>query len=88
MSMTNNAPASRAILKQAIDDGAFDGEGIASFGQYTVAWDTVRGLVAIADDAGWWKMDVLQLKAILHHIPDVGKKVSVTRIATSDALTL
>lgn len=52
------------ILKQVLDDGAFDGGELATFGKYTVSWDTVKGLVAIADYGGWWIMDAAILKTI------------------------
>jgi hypothetical protein len=61
--------ASFGILRQALDDGAFDGSELAVFDEYTVSWDTVRGIVAIADDGGWWTMDARQLKAIAAATP-------------------
>lgn len=62
--------ASWSILRQVLDDGAFEGAELAAFGEYTVSWDTVRGIVAIADSGGWWTMDARQLKAIAAATPN------------------
>ena len=62
--------AAWVILRQALDDGAFDGAELATFGKYTVSWDTVKGIVAIADSGGWWKMDAEALKAIAAATPN------------------
>lgn len=60
------------ILKEALDDDAFDGAELATFGAYTVSWDTIKGLVAIADRGGWWVMGTEELKAIAAATPSVG----------------
>lgn len=62
--------ASWRILRQALDDDAFDGAELATFGAYTVSWDTIKGLVAIADGNGWWVMDAKELKAIAAATPN------------------
>jgi len=63
-------PPSFAILKQALADDAFEGGEVASFGDYSVSWNTRENLVAIADSGGWWTIPVEQLKAIAAATPN------------------
>ena len=63
-------PASFAVLKQAIEDDAFDGAEIACFGEYAASWNTRENIVAIADSGGWWKMPAEDLKAIAEATPN------------------
>ena len=65
-------PASFAVLKQAIEDDAFDGAEIACFGEYAASWNTRENIVAIADSGGWWKMPAEDLKAIAEATPNAG----------------
>ena len=64
-------PPSFAILKQALADDAFEGGEVASFGDYSVSWNTRENLVAIADSGGWWTIPVEQLKAIAAATPNI-----------------
>ena len=57
-------PPGFAILKQALEDDAFEGGEIACFGDYAVSWNTRENLVAIAGSGGWWTMPAEDLKAI------------------------
>ena len=64
-SMAGSAfPPGFAILKQALEDDAFEGGEIACFGDYAVSWNTRENLVAIAGSGGWWTMPAEDLKAI------------------------
>lgn len=58
------------ILKQALEDGAFEGAEIACFGEYAVSWNTRKNLVAIADSGGFWVMPAADLLAIAAATPD------------------
>lgn len=69
-SLQRPCSASWLILRQVLDDGAFEGAELAAFGEYTASWNTVRGIVAIADAGGWWTMDARQLKAIAAATPN------------------
>ena len=74
-------PASFAVLKQAIEDDAFDGAEIACFGEYAASWNTRENIVAIADSGGCWKMPAEDLKAIAEATPNnpvrnAGEKIS------------
>ena len=62
--------ASFRILKEALADGAFDGAGVAPFGDYSVSWNTTDNTVAIADSGGWWVMPTETLKAIAAATPN------------------
>ena len=63
-------PACFAVLKQAIEDDAFDGAEIAYFGEYAASWNTRENIVAIADSGGWWTMPAEDLKAIAEATPN------------------
>lgn len=66
----STCPDSWSILKKVLDDDVFEGGELARFGEYTVSWDTIKGLVAIADSHGWWVMDAHQLKEIAAATPN------------------
>ena len=59
-----------AVLKQALEDDAFDGAEIACFGEYAASWNTRENIVAIADSGGWWTMPAEDLKAIAEATPN------------------
>ena len=63
-------PPSFAILKQALEDDAFDGGEVACFGDHSVSWNTRENIVAIADSCGWWVMPAHTLKAIAAATPN------------------